>query len=190
MALPGPRSAGHRVPPEFTATFEAQLGPLSGLEGPGQGDGKSVPASPGEESGGDAPEGESGGDGDGREIALARIAGPGVIPTLRSEGHGEVIAALLGNPRLSEDEVLLFCAPGSRCLRGSSRRSAAPSEMAPALPGEDGAPEEPPHARGDHPAVPGVPVHLRPEGNRLSHGGARLVRATAKQILESRPLVR
>ncbi len=46
----------------------------------------------------------------GERIALARIAGPGVIPTLRSDLHPDVVAALLGNPRLTEDEVLALCA--------------------------------------------------------------------------------
>ena len=46
----------------------------------------------------------------GEKIALARIAGPGVIPSLRSEPHPDVVTALLGNPRLAEEEVLALCA--------------------------------------------------------------------------------
>jgi hypothetical protein len=46
----------------------------------------------------------------GEKIALARVAGAGVISALREEAHGDVIVALLGNPRLTEEEVLLLCA--------------------------------------------------------------------------------
>lgn len=46
----------------------------------------------------------------GEKIHLARIAGPGILPCLRSEPHAEVILALLGNPRLPEEEVLALCA--------------------------------------------------------------------------------
>jgi hypothetical protein len=46
----------------------------------------------------------------GEKIALARIAGPGVMPALCADLHPEIIAALLTNPRLTEDEVLAICA--------------------------------------------------------------------------------
>jgi hypothetical protein len=46
----------------------------------------------------------------GEKIALARIAAAGVIPSLLAEPRVEVIAALLGNPRLIEENVLLLCA--------------------------------------------------------------------------------
>ncbi len=46
----------------------------------------------------------------GEKIALARIAAPGVIPTLRADLHPDVVMALLGNPRLAEAEVLALCA--------------------------------------------------------------------------------
>ncbi len=46
----------------------------------------------------------------GEKIALARVAGAGVIPALRSDPQEPVIAALLENPRLSEQEVLALCA--------------------------------------------------------------------------------
>ena len=45
----------------------------------------------------------------GEKIALARIAAPGVIPTLCVDLHADVIAALLVNPRLTEEEVLAIC---------------------------------------------------------------------------------
>jgi hypothetical protein len=45
----------------------------------------------------------------GEKIALARIAAPGVIPTLCSDLHPDVIAALMINPRLTEEEVLAIC---------------------------------------------------------------------------------
>ena len=46
----------------------------------------------------------------GEWIALARIASPGVIPSFHSDPHPEVIVALLGNGRLTEDEVVAICA--------------------------------------------------------------------------------
>jgi len=46
----------------------------------------------------------------GEKVALARVAGPGVIPSLRSDPHPDVVTALLGNPRITEDEVLALCA--------------------------------------------------------------------------------
>lgn len=46
----------------------------------------------------------------GEKIALARIAGPGVVPSLRSDPHPDVVTALLGNPRLAEEEVVALCA--------------------------------------------------------------------------------
>jgi hypothetical protein len=121
----------------------------------------------------------------GEKIALARIAGPGVIPSLRSEGHGEVIAALLGNPRLSEDEVLILCAGeqvppvvlsavGSHpkwrqrypvkmeLLRNPRTPATVTLEFLDSLSTSD---------LGEIASLTGVP---------------RLVRATAKQILESR----
>jgi len=45
----------------------------------------------------------------GEKVSLARIAGPGVLPVLRDDFHPDVIAALLTNPRLAEDEVLAIC---------------------------------------------------------------------------------
>jgi hypothetical protein len=45
----------------------------------------------------------------GERIALARLAGPGIISLLRDDAHQEVITALLGNPRLVEDEVVALC---------------------------------------------------------------------------------
>ena len=121
----------------------------------------------------------------GERIALARIAAPGVIATLRSDLQGEVIAALLGNHRLVEDEVMLLC-------------------------GEERAPAEVLAAVGTHPKwrqragvrlqllrTPRTPAAISlgfldslsasdlEEIAALS-GIPRLVRATAKQLLESR----
>jgi len=41
----------------------------------------------------------------GERIALARTAGPGVIPALRQSGEPKVLRALLGNPRLVEGDA-------------------------------------------------------------------------------------
>jgi hypothetical protein len=121
----------------------------------------------------------------GEKIALARMAGPGVIPSLRSEGHGEVIAALLGNPRLTEAEVLLIC----------SAEQATPAVLA--------AVGSQPKWRQRYPVKmellrnPRTPAAVTlgfldslstsDLGEIASQAGVpRLVRATAKQILESR----
>jgi hypothetical protein len=45
----------------------------------------------------------------GERISLARIAGPGIVSSLRVDLHPDVVAALLTNPRLTEDEVLAIC---------------------------------------------------------------------------------
>jgi hypothetical protein len=45
----------------------------------------------------------------GEKIALARIAGPGVVPALCVDLHPDVVAAILINPRLTEDVVLAIC---------------------------------------------------------------------------------
>jgi len=45
----------------------------------------------------------------GEKVALARIAGPTIVSALRVELHPDVVAALLTNPRLTEDEVLAIC---------------------------------------------------------------------------------
>jgi len=46
----------------------------------------------------------------GEKVALARIAGNGIIPALCADLHPDVIAALLINPRLTESEVVAVCA--------------------------------------------------------------------------------
>jgi hypothetical protein len=121
----------------------------------------------------------------GEKIALARIAGPGVIPSLRQEGHDEVITALLGNPKLVEEEVLLLCA--------SDRSSPAILAAVGSHPRwRDRRPVKMELLR--NPRTPAT-VSLRfldslsasDLGEIVSLPGThRLVRATAKQILASR----
>ena len=123
----------------------------------------------------------------GEKIALARIAGPGVIPSLRSDPHPDVVTALLGNPRLAEDG-----GPGplrgGAGDRGGPVGGRVPPEVAEPLPGEDGAPPKPPHA-GDASPWPSWTPSPRPTWGRLPPPPKvpRLVRVTAKQILGSRP---
>jgi hypothetical protein len=45
----------------------------------------------------------------GERMALARIAGRALIAALRNEPNEMVIGALLGNPRLTEEDLLLLC---------------------------------------------------------------------------------
>ncbi|HEU5181956.1 MAG TPA: hypothetical protein VFW45_14300 [Candidatus Polarisedimenticolia bacterium] len=63
----------------------------------------------------------------GEKIALSRIAAPAIIPSLRSDLHPDVIAALLTNPRVTMEDVVAVCveeraAPAALSAVGSSPR--------------------------------------------------------------------
>jgi hypothetical protein len=65
----------------------------------------------------------------GERVALARIAGRGLIPVLRNESSDMVVSALLNNARLTEEDLLLMCnttkSPKVLTLVGQSERWSA-----------------------------------------------------------------
>jgi hypothetical protein len=121
----------------------------------------------------------------GERIALARAASPSVLTLLREDRHPDVIAALLLNPRLSEEQVLALCA---------RNRAPAPVLAAVAACGRwrDRYPVKLALLRNPGtPAASSLPLLeslLTPDLAEVAESGKlpRLVRATARQILGSR----
>ncbi len=121
----------------------------------------------------------------GEKIALARVASPGVISSLTADSHPEVVAALLGNGRMTEEQVVALC---------SEER--VPVEVLGAVAGNPRWRERYPvkMALLRNPRTPAGAsmkfLHSLLSGDLteiVSSGRApRLVRATAKQILRSR----
>jgi hypothetical protein len=121
----------------------------------------------------------------GERIALARIAGPGIVSALRLDLHPDVITALLTNPRLTEDEVLAICgeerASGAVLSAvGSSARWSGRHTVRMALLRNPFTPAK----------VSLQFLEALPEGDLKEiialPSTSRLVRATAKQLLKSR----
>jgi len=122
----------------------------------------------------------------GERIALARVASPGVIPTLRSDSHPGVVIALLSNGKLTEDEVVVI---------GSDER--APAAVLSAV-------GVSPRWKARHPVKMALLRNPRTPAavslgflDSLPAGGLaevlscpqvpRLVKATARRILQARP---
>ena len=121
----------------------------------------------------------------GEKVALARIAGNGVVPALCADLHPDVIAALLVNPRVTEDEVVTVCAeerasPAALSVVGASPRWSVrhPVRMAllrnPATPARISLEFLESLAGADLREIIALP------------STPRLVRATARQLLKSR----
>lgn len=124
----------------------------------------------------------------GERIALARIAGPGVIPALRVDLHPDVIAALLINPRLTEEEVLAICteeraSPAALSVVGSNSRWSGRHAVRMALLRNQATPAK--VSLGFLDALAGTDLR---EIIALP-STSRLVRATARQLLKSRDAV-
>jgi hypothetical protein len=124
----------------------------------------------------------------GEKIALARIAGPGVIPSLRVDLHPDVIAALLINPRLTEEEVLAICneeraSPAALSVVGSNSRWSGRHAVRMALLRNAATPAK--VSLGFLDALGGIDLK---EIIALP-STPRLVRATARQLLKSRDAI-
>lgn len=124
----------------------------------------------------------------GEKIALARIAGPGVIASLCVDLHPEVIAALLINPRLTEEEVLTICgeeraSPAALSAVGSNSRWSGRHAVRMAL-----------LRNAATPAKVSLEFLDSLAGTELREiialpATPRLVRATARQLLKSRDAI-
>jgi hypothetical protein len=124
----------------------------------------------------------------GEKVALARIAGNGIVPALCTDLHPDVIAALLVNPRLTEAEVVTICAeerasPATLSVVGASPRWSVRHPVRMALLRNAATP-----ARVSLEFLESLAGADLKEILALS-STPRLVRATVRQMLKSREFV-